>query len=105
MTIYEVTITVHPDAADQYANWLRDHIQQIVQLPMVLRATWSVVEQADGNEHRVQHCVHYFMEDRKGLEQYLQDHAPALRQEGIQLFGGKFTATRRVMEVCQQFHK
>lgn len=100
MTIYEVTITVQPDVADQYASWLRVHIQQIVQLPMVIRATWSVVEQVPGDG--VQHCVHYFLPDRTALDQYLQDHAPALRQEGIALFGGKFTATRRVMEVCEQ---
>lgn len=101
MTIYEVTITVQPDAAEEYASWLREHIQQIVQLPMVIRATWSVVEQeeADG----VQHCVHYFLENRAALEEYFQHHAPAMREEGIRLFGGKFTAVRRVMNIREHF--
>lgn len=101
MTIYEVTITVQSDAAEEYAAWLREHIQQIVKLPMVMRATWSVVEQEEGN--RVQHCVHYFLEDREALEEYFQHHAPAMREEGIRLFGGKFTAARRVMNVCEHF--
>lgn len=101
MTIYEVTINIQQDAAPEYEAWLREHIGQMLQLQGFLSATWTTAEEAEGGT--VTHCVHYFLRDRDALQHYFLHHAEAMRQEGVRLFGGKFTATRRVLNVKEQW--
>ena len=47
--------------------------------------------------------MRYHLESREALEQYLRDHAPRLRADGIARFGERFRATRRVMELVRKF--
>ena len=54
----------------------------------------------EGNEkttHDVISC-HYYVESRELLEKYFQNEAKELRKEGLDLFGGKFTAYRRILK-------
>ena len=43
-------------------------------------------------------CVQYTLRDRASLDAYLRDHAPRMRAEGEARFGGRFRASRRVLE-------
>ena len=47
--------------------------------------------------------VQYRLQNRAKLESYFQDHAAAMREDGMKRFGGKFTATRRILAVSQKF--
>jgi hypothetical protein len=41
--------------------------------------------------------VRYRLRDRAALDDYLRDHAPRMRAEGLARFGDAFRAQRRVM--------
>ncbi len=45
--IYEVNLSVQPSVADKFAEWLPEHIQQILQLEGFISAEWFVRQAAD----------------------------------------------------------
>jgi hypothetical protein len=50
------------------------------------------------------YSIQYLAENRQMLEQYYQEDAPRLRQEGLQLFGDKMLAFRTELEVMEDFY-
>jgi hypothetical protein len=92
--IYEVNLVPEPAIEGEFDDWLHEHVRDMLALPGFIDATISRVEQADGPAART---VHYELQDRAALEQYLADHAPRMRQHGIDRFGERFKATRRIL--------
>lgn len=131
MLLYEVNIRALSEIADEYEAWLEDHVREIVGLDGFLEAEWFVVEedaQAAQIEETLRHamrldesiplelreaaahpiatrtyCVQYRVADRASLDRYLAEEAPRLRQDGIDRFGSKFAASRRVMDLRRVF--
>jgi hypothetical protein len=109
--VYEVNLKVEKDSVAAFEEWLPLHIEQIVAIDGVLHATWydrNVLDEGGSQEDAdrfVFYSGHYFFRDREAFEVYLRDHAPALRSDGIARFGGKFTATRRVLNKRREFEK
>ena len=95
MVIYEVNLTVDAEIADDYAAWLGPHIKEILNLDGFLSAEWFEVETED--EEHVRWCVQYRVKDRTALETYFVEHADRLRGDGLERFGGRFTAERRIL--------
>ena len=95
MTIYEVSLTVDAEIADDYAAWLGPHIKEILGLDGFLSAEWFEVEIED--EEHVHWCIQYRVKDRTALETYFIEHAERMRGDGLERFGGRFTAERRVL--------
>ncbi len=100
MIVYEVRAEVEAEVAEAYRHWLEPHIREILAIPGFMHAE---LHAEDGGDGRAVWTVRYHLESRDALEQYLADHAPRLRAEGLARFGGRFTATRRVMELVQKF--
>lgn len=97
MVVYEVNLAVDADAAEAYAAWLAPHIDEVLAVPGFLSADWLEVE-ADGSaDGRRQWVVQYRVESREALEAYLREHAERLRGDGLERFGGRFEASRRVL--------
>ena len=95
--VYEVNLAVEAGVLAAYRAWLADHVAEIVALPgFTGAATWDVVDPAPpaGVAHL---CVQYALRDAAALEDYLRDHAPRLRADGIARFGERVRATRRVL--------
>jgi hypothetical protein len=92
--IYEVNLVPEPAIAGQFDEWLHEHVREMLALPGFIDATISRVEQAEGPAART---VHYELQSRESLEQYLAEHAPRMRQAGVDRFGDRFTATRRIL--------
>ncbi|MCB0713972.1 MAG: DUF4286 family protein [Ignavibacteriae bacterium] len=131
MTIYEVNIRALKEIADSYETWLSTHINEIIQLDGFISAEWSLVEedqetkdleeavrQAVRLDESVPHeireaaaapvetklyCIQYRLRDRESLENYFTHHVESMRQDGIDRFGTKFAATRRVMKLYRIF--
>ncbi|HET7370872.1 MAG TPA: DUF4286 family protein [Gammaproteobacteria bacterium] len=94
--VYEVTLTVDAAIAAEFDDWLAGHVIEMVHLPGFLDAD---VERADAPDER--HAVRvarYRVESRQALERYYADHADRMRAAGIDRFGGRFSATRRILE-------
>lgn len=95
--IYEVTLTVTADAAEDMADWLPDHAAELLALPGFLAVEIEqALEPAPAAGQREFVC-RYRLGDRTALESYLAEHAERLRGEGMRRFGGRFQARRRVL--------
>ena len=94
--IYEVNLFVERKIESDYRAWLLKHIAAILALPGFLEAQSFDVQQAADSE-TVAICVQYRLTSLAALDDYLERHAARLRADGIEKFGNRFTANRRVL--------
>lgn len=108
MIIYEVNLTIDSGIADEYAAWLKPHIAQILEIDGFLGAEWlerdvsalaAAPPASASDADKVRWTIQYRLRDRAALRAYQRDHAPAFINEGQTRFGGRFSASRRVLEL------
>lgn len=97
MMIYEVRVSLEAAVADAWLAWIGPHMQQVVDTGCFTSATLERV--IDAPEGRPVYRVRYHFERPTDLQRYEADHAPALREEGLQKFGAGMQATRSVSEI------
>ena len=97
--VYEVNLDIDAAIAADYRTWLDGHVREILALPGFTGAQVHEVLDPPPGEGRVALSVQYRLVDSDALDRYLREHAPRLRGDGMARFGGRFTATRRVMRV------
>jgi quinol monooxygenase YgiN len=95
--VYEVSIDVDGDTADAYADWLRDHVAQILRLDGFVRARRYERSDLPDDAPRRGFVIVYEVRDQAALDAYFAEHAAALRADGERRFGGRFSASRRVL--------
>lgn len=100
--LYEVNIEVDASAHDDYRTWLRDHITEILALPGFTGAKLFEILDPPPSAGRIGLCVQYALKDQGALDDYLRDHAPRLRADGLTRFGGRFQASRRVLRATRR---
>lgn len=101
--LYEVTLRVERAIAADYRDWLRGHARAMRALPGFLAANVCEVDEPAPGDETVAFCCHYRLRDTAALEAYLREHAPRMRAEGIERFGARFSAQRRVMTVLADY--
>lgn len=86
-TSYIVTATLpDPQTADEYLRWLANaHAREVI----AAGATGAHVIRVDDPSTPIQILAWYAFASRESLERYLADHAPALRRQGMERFGGR----------------
>ena len=94
MIVYEVNLQVDSIEAEEYAEWLEPHIEQILEFEGFEGAERFVCDAEDEKAHW---SIRYHLDSRESLENYQKNHAPALIKEGLDRFGEYLTANRRVM--------
>jgi quinol monooxygenase YgiN len=97
--VYEVSIEVDRAAADAYADWLRDHVAQILRIDGFLQAQRHERCDLPADAPRRSFVIVYRVRDQAALDAYFADHAAALRADGERRFGGRFSASRRVLRL------
>ena len=90
MILYEVTLQPEPAIEAEYLRWLAPHMKEVVKIGGFIGAR---LFQADNGQYVVQ----YESKSESQLAQYLDEHAPKLRQEAVLKFGNQFKATRRIL--------
>jgi hypothetical protein len=97
MIVYEVNVHVDADAFADYRAWLDEHVRHMLACPGFESA--QIFECRDPQPASGQRdlCVHYRLTDLAALQRYLRDDAPRMRADGMTRFGGRFSATRRVL--------
>lgn len=96
MLIYEVNADVRLDRAAEYRAWLESHMPQVVEAGGFRGATVFEPREGAPEGHRT-FVVHYEVENEELLDRYLNERAPALRQDATDRFGDSFRTTRRVL--------
>lgn len=96
MIDYEVTLDIDAAIGEDYLAWLRGHVDAMLALPGFVSASmWRVDEPVPSG--RLGLCVRYQLRDADALRDYLADHAPAMRAEGLARFGAAVLASRRIL--------
>jgi hypothetical protein len=105
MIIYNVTINVDESIHLDWLKWMQNkHINEVLATGLFTQAKLVKVlveEEMGGTTYAVQ----YFTDSKSKLDDYYLNHAPRLRQEGLQLFGDKMLAFRTELEVMAEFYK
>jgi hypothetical protein len=105
MIIYNVTINVDESIHLDWLKWMQNkHINEVLATGLFTQAKLVKVlveEEMGGTTYAVQ----YFTDSKSKLDDYYHNHAPRLRQEGLQLFGDKMLAFRTELEVMEEFYK
>lgn len=94
--IYEVNVFVRREIETEYREWLPKHIVEILALPGFLDAQCFDVQGSEDNG-TIDICMQYRLESQSALDNYLAQYAPRLRADGVEKFGDRFTANRRVL--------
>ena len=99
--VYAVDLDADAAIEAPFDTWLRDHVADVMQVPGFLSA--EILDDPAPPEGRVRRTVQYRLRDRAALDDYLEHHAPRLRESGVRLFGERYTATRRVLAHREDF--
>lgn len=98
MIVYEVNLTGARAIEAEFRAWLAGHVREIAALPGFAGAeVFERREPAPGADEFAL-CTQYRLHDAAALADYLREHAPRLRADGIARFGDRFRAERRVLE-------
>ena len=97
MIIYNVTVNIDNDAHDTWLEWMKSvHIPDVVNTGCFTQGKIFriLVEEQQG----ISYSIQYSAPSMKEVDHYLENHAPRLRQDAHDKFGGKFTAFRTLLE-------
>ena len=101
MVVYEVNLRVAAAIAPEFERWLVGHIKEMLAIPGFFRARWYTRDGADegatGGDDEVLWTVQYDVYTRDDLDRYLREDAGRMRDDGVARFGGRFSASRRVL--------
>lgn len=101
MVIYEVNLVIDAEIAEAYGAWLGEHIEAILAIEGFVSADWEVGE--EGPAGKALWSVRYTLRDRAALDRYYAEHAPRMRADGLERFGDRFSASRRVLELRRRY--
>ncbi len=99
MYIYNVTTNVDPSIHDNWIVWMREiHIPEMLSLGKFSNARMSkvLIEEEMGG---ITYSVQYITDSLETLQQYYNEDAPRLREDGIKRFGNKIVAFRTELEI------
>lgn len=102
MIIYEVSLKVSTEIEEVFRTWLFDkHINDILGIDGFLAAKVEEVSDPVSEDWHI--LVRYEVRSELDLFNYLELNAPVLRQEGIDLFGPSFSASRKILKRIKAF--
>ncbi|MCF1190124.1 DUF4286 family protein [Mangrovimonas sp. AS39] len=102
MLIYNVTLNVDESVHDQWLLWIKNHIPKVLATGHFTAAKLIKVL-VDEEMGGVTYSVQYHAKSRTHLENYYENDAPILRQEGLKLFADKVLAFRTELEVLDEY--
>ena len=99
--LYEVNMEADAAIEGAFDTWLRDHIADLLQFSGFLSA--EILEDRSGPPGRVRRIVQYRLRNQAALDDYVRNHAPRMRAQGIGKFGDRFSTERRVLAHREEF--
>lgn len=102
MIIYNVTLLIDDSIHQQWLEWIKNHIPQVLATGKFTEAKLSKVlveEEKGGTTYSVQ----YRAKSREALDHYKEFDAPKLKTEGITKFGDKMLAFRTELEIIDEY--
>jgi hypothetical protein len=102
MILYNVTVSVDPEIADKWLQWMRTvHIPDVMATSCFIESRLSRVHGEE--EGGITFAITYLCPSQELLDKYRQFYAPALQKEHSEKFEGRFAAFRTLLEVIEEF--
>jgi hypothetical protein len=99
--LYEVSLEADAEIAGPFDTWLRDHVADMLQFDGFRSA--EILDDPAAPPGRIRRVVQYRLRDALALDDYLSNHAPRMRAQGVARFGERFTAERRTLPHREEF--
>jgi len=97
--IYNVTIKVQRNIADDWLQWLiQEHAPQIIATNCFKKFTALKLLEQD-EEEGITYAIQYFADNMQSYERYISQFADHFRKESLNKWGEKFIAFRTLMQV------
>lgn len=103
--IYEVNLEIQKEYAEDYMNWLRPHMMDMLKFEGFISGTISDFERVKeyNDPSIVAKVVTYRVRSREDLQKYFDYGATKMRGQATNKFKGKFKAWRRVIAPKEQY--
>jgi Domain of unknown function (DUF4286) len=99
MVIYNVTIKVANAIQQEWLQWLKEeHIPEVIATGCFTHAVIVRLLEVDDREGPT-YAVQYHAPSKALYNNYIENHAPAIRQKSFDKWGDQFIAFRSVMQV------
>lgn len=99
MYLYNVTIKVDWKIAEQWQEWMKQiHIPEVMETGCFTKYVMVQLLQTDETEGPT-FAVQYFADSLAAYENYINNFAPKLREQTMQMWGAQFIAFRSLMKV------
>ncbi len=102
MIIYNVTVNVDESIQQEWLNWIKLHIPQVLATGKFIDAKLTKVlidEEMGGTTYSVQ----YKAKSREALDSYYAHDAERLRGDGLKRFADNMLAFRTELEVIDEY--
>ncbi len=102
MIIYNVTANIDDSIHEEWLTWIKEHIPQVLATGKFIEAklTKVLVEEEMGG---VTYSIQYRARSREDLDNYYQNDAEKLRNEGLNKFADKMLAFRTELEIIDEY--
>lgn len=99
MIIYNVTVKIDVEAADEWVKWMKEeHMPELMKTGLFTDSRLCRLLEQDETEGRT-YTAQYFCNTIEDYNSYIDNHAQHMRDKGFARFGNRFMAFRTVMEV------
>lgn len=98
MILYEVNIQIKSEVYLPFFEWLETHVQEMLALPGFSKANIFEDRPKAGDKQLV---IHYYLENQKAMDHYIQELAPKMRADGVTKFETSFQINRRILKYLQ----
>ncbi|NQX85819.1 MAG: DUF4286 family protein [Flavobacteriaceae bacterium] len=100
--IYNVTVNVDDSIHEEWLEWIKQHIPEVLATGKFEGATFSkvLVEEDMGGQT---YSIQYKSYSRAALEAYYKEDAERLRSDGMKQFADKMLAFRTELEICDEY--
>lgn len=100
MILYSVTVNVEEEIHEEWITWMRKvHVPNVLATGCFLQHKIMKLQEPPQDGHT--YSFQYFCSNREILQQYQEQHAPALQAEVNVLYANKFVAFRSILEVIE----
>ena len=102
MIIYNVTVNIDESIHEEWLKWIKNHIPGVLATGKFIdaRLTKVLVEEETGG---TTYAIQYKAKSRESLDNYYQNDAAKLKQEGLLKFADKMLAFRTELEIIDEY--
>ncbi len=100
MLLYNVTTIVEESVAQKWQDWMiAKHIPDVMNTGLFVSNNFLKV--LDSPNEGVTFCAQFIAKNEEDYNNYIENHAPALREEVQQLFNEQLVSFRTLMEYIE----